>query len=354
MDTSFYVGDISIGHPPQVLQVVFDTSSGNVLLPHRACRNQTCTEHLRYSPWESSTSMDVDINGEAVQTGHRLAQGKHKRDGVTLGFTQSDLGEGEAHAVVVRDSVCVGGPSGSACVDMAVLAATKMDARPFRFMPSDGIIGLGLSGLTSSPLCSFFGNMVSGSSKALHQFGLALGARHGELHLGGHDSARLASPLHWFPVDHPEAGFWQVAIQAVRVGNLTVDDCQHGCHGVIDSAVSRLGIQSSKMPAMRSALALVSSDKGACRGPDISFDLGGMILTLKAHDYSSTACIPLLGSLNLPEPEFIGVYALGATLLRRYYAAFDWDQQKLGFAPLARPDDTESAKPGNLEGVLLV
>merc|ERR1719203_1930348 len=136
-EANFYLGEIPVGPPPQSLKVVFDTASGHVLLPHRACRNVTCLEHRRYSPWESSTAMDVDIAGKAVQAGRRIARGNGTRDGVTLDFSQSDLGEGQVQAVLVRDSVCLGSQT---CVDMAVLAAYTMDDKPFRHMPSDGII----------------------------------------------------------------------------------------------------------------------------------------------------------------------------------------------------------------------
>lgn len=353
--SSFYVGEVSVGHPPQPLRVVFDTSSGHVLLPHRVCKTATCSEHRRFSPWESSTAMDVDAKGEAVQAGQRLATGTVTRDGVELGFSQSDLGEGDVTGVLVRDTFCVGS-TGDACVDMTVLAATKMDDTPFRFMPSDGIVGLGLEGLATSPLCSFFERLLEGSTGVLPQFGLAFGAEGGELHLGGHDAAKLGAPLRWFPVDHPEAGFWQVAIQAVRVGNATVDDCRQGCHGIVDSAVSRLGVQASKMGLMTSSLTSSTAASGSrCQGPDLTFDLGGMSLTLRAEDYAGRDCTPLLGALNLEEPEFVGVYAFGATVLRRYYTAFDWQEKKLGFAPLSRDSDASAARSSEVpEDMLLV
>lgn len=362
-EATFYVGQVSVGHPPQSLDVTFDTSSGDVLLPHRACRNTSCMEHHRYSPWESTTAMDINADGglvEGMRRGQRLARGAHRRDLITVDFTQSDLGEGEIKAVVVRDTVCAGagGQSGTACVDMALLAAVNMDDKPFRAMPSDGIIGLGFGALASGPMSSFVGRLLEGSRDVVPQFGIAFDAGRGELHLGGHDSARLAAPLRWFPVDHPEQGYWQVAIQAVRVGNKTVDECLHGCHGVVDTGVSRLGVQASRMPVMRHALASALADHIGCQGPDLTFDLGGMVLTLQARDYAGSDCSPLLGSLDLEEPKFVGVYAFGETLLRRYYAAFDWEEHKLGFAPLVRDiapvAEKSQALPDALAGTVYV
>merc|ERR1740121_1001962 len=328
-----------------------------MMLPHRACHNITCLEHHRYSPWESSSAMDINADGEHIHgVQGRLAKGRHTRDVSTVAFTQSDLGEGEVQGVFVHDTVCMhsgGARSSKACVDMAVLAATSMQETPFRAMPCDGIVGLGLQSLALAPIGSFLNRLFEGSIGVLPQFGIAMSGSHGELHLGGHDSAHLAAPLRWFPVDHPEQGYWQVAIQAVRVGNLTVDRCLKGCHGIVDTGVSRLGVQASRLSALQRALASHQTEQGQCSGPELSFDLGGMTLTLGPRDYAGGDCGPRLGALNLPEPAFIGVYALGGALLHRYYTAFDWEQQRLGFAPLARGAKGNSL-PVELEGVLLV
>jgi len=343
---SFYVGTVSVGHPPQELQVLFDTSSGHVLLPHRACKSAACIEHRRYSPWESSTAMDMNFNGSQVQPGHRLARGAMRRDAVTLGYTQSDLGEGDAKSVLVRDSLCVGAQAGGqACVDVGVLAALSLQDVPFRAMPNDGIIGLGLASLAAGPICSFFGRLLEGSRNVLPQFGIAFGAESGELHIGAHDTTRLAAPLRWFPVDHPEDGYWQVAIRAVRVGNVTVDDCKKGCHGIVDTGVSRLGVQASNLRRLQATLTSALSTHGGCHGPTLTFDLGGMMLTLGPQDYTDTNCAPQLGPLSLEEPKFTGVYTFGETVLRRYYAAFDWEKRMLGFAPLAGAGAAAAGSP---------
>jgi len=358
-ETSIYVGKVSLGQPPQLMSVTFDTASGMVILPHRACRNASCLEHRRYSPWESSTAMDSNVNGEAIEGVHgRLAQGVHLRDVVTVGFTQADLGEGFVSGIYVRDGICVAGQQANqeACLDLAALVATSMAETPFRSMPSDGIVGLGLEGLSTGHMSSFLGRLFEGSVNALPQFGLALlgGDRGGELHLGGHDAAHLAAPLRWFPVAQPEDGYWQVAIRAVRVGNRTVDACRQGCHGIVDSGTSSLGVQATRLPSLLRALRadLVQS---TCRGADLTFDLGGMQLVLGAKDYTSADCDVRLGALDLPEAEYHGVYALGGALLHRYYAAFDWEQKRLGFAPLARSSEaTGRSSPQELPGVLLV
>ena len=40
---------------------------------------------------------------------------------------------------------------------------------------------------------------------------------------------------------HPQDGFWEVEVKAVRLGNLTLDHCAKGCRGIIDTGASRWG-----------------------------------------------------------------------------------------------------------------
>jgi len=318
---SFYVGNISVGHPPQMLQVLFDTASGLLLLPHRACKSHACLEHRRYSPWESSTAMDVNTDGGEVQKGSRLAKGRVKRTVVTVEFTQADLGSGNARGVLVKDNVCLNSATRheQACASLSVLAGLRLDDKPFRAMPHDGILGLALEGLAGSALSSFYERLMDSSHQFLPQFGLFLGPTSGEIVFGGHDFSRVAAPLRWLPVERPQDGFWQVAIQEVRIGNTTVDGCQAGCRGIIDTGSSSLGVMPDGMRKLMPGLKTASLRGGACEGPRLELDLGGFVLALEAEDYTGTSCNPELGLLGLDAKEFRGVYALGTSVIHRYY-----------------------------------
>merc|ERR1719512_210264 len=166
-EAAFYVARLAVGSPPQVFQVMFDTSSGDLVLPHKACRSKSCLAHRRFSPWDSSTALDVNADGKrlpGMAPGARLAKGRVTRDVVSVTFTQADLGEGTVKAVLVRDNVCLGPANGSAaCVDMTVLGALTMQDTPFNGMPSDGIVGLGLESLAVGAMGSFLGQLFAGS-----------------------------------------------------------------------------------------------------------------------------------------------------------------------------------------------
>ena len=336
----FYVGRLALGQPkPQELQVLFDTASGHLLVPHSACESQACRKHTRYSPFRSATAVDVNANGQRVKERERLVRGKTKRDAVMVEFTQADLGEGAARAVLVHDDVCLGTEFGhQVCTNLDIMAAVNMDDELFDAMPYDGMLGLSLAGLSTQSGCVFFQRLMETNPSMLPQFGLSFGAQSGEIYFGGHNSARLAEELKWFSVLHPEDGFWEVAIQSVRLGNVTVDSCQEGCRGIIDTGSSRLGVQQNNFEALRAALShAVPLVGGGCQGSDLEFDLGAMTLKLRVEDYvTGSDCEPQLGSLDLDAKDFHGVFAFGETVLRRYYTAFDWQEKRIGFAPVAQ------------------
>ena len=55
-----------------------------------------------------------------------------------------------------------------------------------------------------------------------------------EIALGGHNSKRLLGPLSWASVAMADEGYWQIAINAVRINGHTLDVCRDGtCRGIV-------------------------------------------------------------------------------------------------------------------------
>ena len=57
--TSRYYSTISVGSPPQMMRISFDTGSGNVLIPSQGCTSPSCLRRNRYMYDESTTRKDV-------------------------------------------------------------------------------------------------------------------------------------------------------------------------------------------------------------------------------------------------------------------------------------------------------
>jgi len=207
---------------------------------------------------------------------------------------------------------------------------------PFEAMPADGIIGLGLSGLSVSAFSNFYSRLMDNSHGMLPEFGMLLGETNGTILFGGRASVdSFAAPLEWFPVLHPDEGFWQLEIVQVRVNGMVVEQCQYGCRAVVDTGSSHLGVQSDRRERILDRLQSAFFSEGNCNGPDLQIDLPrGLTLTLASADYSDASCAVQLGALHLQEPESRGVlFSLGTNLVRRYYTAFDWEAARIGFAP---------------------
>merc|ERR550537_1798214 len=51
-----YFGQLDIGTPRQSFSVVFDTGSGNLLVPAETCDSTACRKHDRYSQRASNTA----------------------------------------------------------------------------------------------------------------------------------------------------------------------------------------------------------------------------------------------------------------------------------------------------------
>jgi len=292
----------------------------------------SCADRRLYSPKLSASAVRINTDGTAVRSGDRTM------DGITIEFSQIDVGDGNATGSMVRDRVCFGGTQ--ACVDLGLVAASHLQDMPFHALPYDGMVGLGLDSLSAaSPLFSLIRSVSPGLEGMLPQFSITLRGSAGRLTLGGQDPAwPPAKPLKWFPVARPADGYWQVQVLAVHVGNRTLEACTGGCRGIIDSGAVGLGVPALLVPKLAMALAAAPAAGGGCQGPDLHFELlGGQRLTMHAQDYAGPSCSrPRLLPLDLdPVDLFAGAFVFGESMLRRYDTVYDWGLMRIGFSPSA-------------------
>lgn len=307
----------------------------------------------------------MHVDGRAVRKG---LQG----DSAIIGLDSNDVDPGSVTGDFVRDVVCLGmertsGSRMDACAEVILVAATNMTAEPFLQAPFDGIIGLGLEGLSVNSEFSFFGRLTAAEG-LLPQFAIFLPAREedglAEISFGGYNSKRLAGDIQWVPVVEAEKGFWQVSIKSVRIGDRVLDICDGagGCRGAIDSSSSRLGVPAEALEQLEAALGVSGQPDtsfGDCTaGPNLQLVLeGGATLSLRPQDYTENIagkCKPLLhplaatdraGKLYMDDTilrsgAFLRhSFVLGEPLLRRYYTVFDWEHKRIGFGLAAAVEE---------------
>mmetsp|Transcript_36585 Transcript_36585/g.68132 ORF Transcript_36585/g.68132 Transcript_36585/m.68132 type:complete len:612 (+) Transcript_36585:109-1944(+) len=371
-----YYGTIHAGSPRQSFTVVFDTGSGHLILPSMYCHSDTCRAHRRYHRSASSTAKDIDWNGTMVVPGQA-------RDQITVAF-----GTGEITGVFVEDIVCLDGAASKSrsldtndndhavasdgelrpgCMKLRMIAATAMSEEPFSTFAFDGVLGLGLNGISQAPEFNFM-HVLSASMKGqgrqvLDVFAVFLGDHADEssdITLGGWADGHLEEDLSWTPVQHPEMGHWLIGIRSLRIGNELLDFCQNDCKAAVDTGTSLLAVPHLAFPELYESLRHEAPLSGRCEGPGpllhIEFDT--FTLTLGPQEYAQATpqdgyrqphlyeqgeasptrktrpdmfCRPMLMSLDMPEPLGPKLFILGEPVLRKYYTVYDAGQKRVGF-----------------------
>jgi len=333
-----YSGVLSVGSPSQHFRVVFDTGSGNIVLPAKECSSEACLVEgrRRFDMRASSTGVAINADG-SIPTGGLT-------DRVTIGF-----GTGEITGEFAKDIVCFGTASaqelasadvagaGSGaenatsvvfnetqtrtpddaanvtekdlCVEMDVVLAVEMSTQPFKTFKFDGILGLGLDGLAMSSNFSAFMQLFSLGHVAAPRFGVFLTegeeGEESEIAMGGHDSRRMLEPLTYAPVVMSDYGYWQVAISAVRVGGVELDICKDGtCRGVVDTGTSHLGIPAPADQELTDLLSTEAGDMLDCRlaeSPEVEFEISGYALKLQPFNYMRR--LPLRDDVTVSSPK---------------------------------------------------
>merc|ERR1719183_1788717 len=86
-----YYGSIMVGTPPQIFRVVFDTGSGQLLIPGD-CVGPSCVRHRRYAANQSSSSQQIGSMSDPL----KVADNEVLRDTTSVSFAS-----GESTGVIV-------------------------------------------------------------------------------------------------------------------------------------------------------------------------------------------------------------------------------------------------------------
>lgn len=324
--SSEYYGEITVGSPPQKFTVVFDTGSGNLLLPSKECVDEACTNHKQFDPTRSKTALQVAY-ADAPKT--PVAE-DGSRDVVTITF-----GTGEVTGVYVRDKVCLG--NGAICCQSDFVAASEESDEPFSMVPFDGILGLSLPDMAEGPAFSVLDAFVNDGALQHHMFGVFFGDpdEQSEITFGSYKKESLASEVFWAPVTIP--GYWQVAMEDITVANEKLGLCGNGAHKcqvAVDTGTSLLAGPTEIVSTLREKLQVANDCSNIESLPDLGFIVGDHVLSLKASDYISQhpdRCSLGLMSLDVPPPKG-PLFIFGDPFLRKYYTIYDRGHMRVGFA----------------------
>mmetsp|Transcript_66632 Transcript_66632/g.119936 ORF Transcript_66632/g.119936 Transcript_66632/m.119936 type:complete len:400 (-) Transcript_66632:58-1257(-) len=317
---SAYFGTVSIGSPSQEFTVVFDTGSGNLIVPGDGCSGTACMQHKRFVPTNSSSSLAVNCDGTAVSD-------TEDPDELTITF-----GTGHITGGCFTDKICVA----SVCSTGDFVSSTDESEQPFSMFSFDGVLGLAPdsmaqgesfsvmnrlsnSGLLKDPVFSvFFSNSDSEAS---------------EITFGGMQEEHMGSELFWVPVKG-NSGYWQVEIDDIYFDKKPQSICK-GCRVAVDTGTSELAGPSDTISDLRRLLGVVDcSEAGLAKLPQMGFAVNGRILSLSPKEYTSGVeggCSLSLMSLDIPPPKG-PLFVFGIPFLQKYYTVYDHANSKVGFA----------------------
>jgi len=319
-----YWGSMSIGTPPQEFKVIFDTGSGNLIVPSSECNGAGCKPHHKYQKSSSNTAMAVtNENGESS--------------------SEITFGTGQISGDFFKDQMCIGE---NMCFEGNFIAATQESTEPFQEIPFDGIMGLGFKDLSMGAGFNIVDDLQAKGNLPGGQFSFYLtDGGDSEVTFGGYRPEYLASDIVYAPVK--VESWWQVGMDDICFNNVPQKLCNGDCEVAVDTGTSMLAGPSDLVDKLSSKVNVKDDCSNFNELPNLGFQMGDKVLNLKPDDYvdrDGSSCSFSLMALDVPPPKG-PVFIFGDPFLRRFVTIFDRAKSRVGFAVAKNGD---SANPNEL------
>jgi saccharopepsin len=315
-----YFGKLDIGGPEQSFSVVFDTGSGNLLVPADDCQSEACKKHDRFYESKSPTAIEVSCEGTPPVQGE-----EPPHDEVTITF-----GTGEIWGRCLQDKICIG----DVCDRGSFIAATYESRNPFESFAFDGVLGLGLLSMSQGEDFNIMHRMSKRNSlqKSLFSVFLSdLDSERSEVTFGEVKRDHLASDLFWVNVAR-DSGYWEVQIDDITIDDHPLDLCPN-CYVAVDTGTSELAGPSDVVDALAEKLNVMTDCSNYDQLPKLGFVVGHHILNLEPADYvdkDGSQCDVSLMPLDVPPPKG-PLFVFGVPFLQKFYTVYDEGNRRIGF-----------------------
>merc|ERR1719327_578589 len=321
-----YWGTVKLGTPAQEFKVIFDTGSGNLILPSAECNMAGCNPHKKYNPRDSSSSAPV-VN----ERGERS--------------TEISFGTGEISGDYYKDQFCI---AENLCTEVRFVAATAQSAEPFSETPFDGILGLGFNDLSMGQHFNILDELNSNGQLPMGTFAVYLtDDANSEITFGGYRPEKVASDIVWAKV--VRESYWQVGVDDIAFNNNPTGLCEGGCQVAVDTGTSMLAGPSDLVDKLTDKLAAKDDCSNFDSLPKIGFKIDDKVLNLSPDDYmdkSEGDCSFSIMSLDVPPPKG-PLFIFGDPFLRRFVTIYDRSGPRVGFA-VAKHENLDAAQASNI------
>lgn len=326
-----YFGEVAIGSPRQTFTVVFDTGSGNLLVPGEDCTSGACEQHKRFSHSQSQSAQRVTCKED----------GGSPNDEVTITF-----GTGKVTGRCFMDSLCLG----EVCQESSFISTTFESANPFKWFTFDGVLGLALPTMSQGP--SF--NLMTQLTQRLRQplFSVFLSdfdTEESEVTFGEVRPEHQGSDLFWVPVSR-DSGYWEVRIDDVTLDNKPQEVCAE-CFVAVDTGTSELAGPSEVIAALEDKVNVAPDCTNFDDLPQLGFKIGKYVLNLDPKDYvdneGGSSCKVAFMPLDVPPPQG-PLFVFGIPFLQKFLTVYDANQKRVGFAVAKHNGQGDSAQRPSL------
>ncbi|CAE6501061.1 unnamed protein product [Rhizoctonia solani] len=318
-DEELWAGEITIGTPGQKFLIDFDTGSADLWVPSASFQSSGCRNKNTYTSSSSSTSGKVVANQK-----FSISYG----DGST------------ASGPVYTDTVSAGGLS----VTNQSFSAVTSESSSFAQDPSDGIMGLAFSSISSIGAPTFIENLGSQGTVSSSVFSMYLASNNSQLYLGGTNSSLYTGDITYTGLQ--SRTYW------LTNGTSSVDGTEaYSGSMIIDSGTTLIVGEKRSVEAWWESVEYATRCPSFICGasgyylfpcsspPNVTFGFGGAsynvspdYFNLGSVDRFGEICVGgIVGSSGVPDNAWI----VGDVFMRNVYTVFDEANSRIGFANLA-------------------
>ncbi|KAF2767162.1 Asp-domain-containing protein [Teratosphaeria nubilosa] len=315
---SEYLESVQIGSNGQTLNLDFDTGSADLWVFSSDLGTSELTGHSYFNPSKSSSWQAYS--------------------GASWEISYGD-GSG-ASGSVGYEKVAIGGATAT---KQAVELATQVSSTFVSDTNSDGLVGLAFSSInTVEPEAqkTFFYNVKDQLAEYVFTANLKDNSA-GTYTFGTIDSSQYTGDIHYVDIDNSD-GFWQWSPTAYSIAGKS-SECPTCSSGIADTGTSLILVDDDIVEAYYKQVsnAEYSNTQGGytypCSAslPSFGVQVGGWTATVNGSDltYATIDDSTCFGGIQSNEGQGISIY--GDVFLKQFFAVFDGENNRLGFAEQA-------------------
>ena len=304
-DGGYFTGTINIGTPAQSFDIDFDSGSADLWVASSTC-GSSCTQTQTFNYGASST---------------------YNSTGQSFSIT---YGSGSASGTTGTDVVSVGGLTATGFIVNSVTQDSGFPGSPF-----DGIFGMGwstISAHSNNPSPTLVQTLKSQGQISAAVFSLYLGTStvSPTLVLGGTDSTFYTGSITYYTLS--SATYWEINWDGVSV-NGTLYSASYSA--IVDSGTTLLVVSSTLLSDIQNAIGQTGTSFSCDVDiPNIQVSINSDLYTLTPSQYLAEVST---GTCELGIESgagSAGFDVLGDVFFSGYYAVFDYDNSRVGFAPV--------------------